>query len=157
MNWKTIKTEYITDESSSYRKLAEKHNVSFSTLQQRASREGWADEKQQYQVKLVEKRLEKNAQKETKRIERIQNITDKLLDKLEKAVETVEITDTQAIRQITASIKDIKEVKMLRSELDRREQAARIANLERQANAEDTNSNITVTFATEKGEDKWAE
>ena len=157
MNWKTIKTEYITDESSSYRKLAKKYNVPISTLQQKASREGWAEKKKQHQVELVSKSLEKNAEKETSRIERIQNITDKLLDKLELAVKEVEPTDTQAIRQITASIKDIKEVKMLRSELDRREQKARIANLERQAEADNTESNITVTFATEKGEDKWAE
>ena len=156
MNWKAIKTEYITDESSSYRKLATKHNVSFNTLQQRAARENWVEEKKRYQDELVEKRLEKNTNKETSRIERIQNITDRLLDKLEQAVAEVEPTDTQAIRQITASIKDIKEVKMLRSELDRREQQARIANLERQANVEDTNSNITVTFGTGKGEDKWA-
>lgn len=157
MNWKTIKTEYITDESSSYRKLAKKYSVPISTLQQKASREGWAEEKKQYQVELVSKSLEKNVEKETSRIERIQNITDKLLDKLELAVKEVEPTDTQAIRQITASIKDIKEVKMLRSELDRREQKARIANLERQAEADNTESNIVVTFATEKGEDKWAE
>ena len=157
MNWKAIKTEYITDESSSYRKLAEKYKVSFNTLQQRAAREKWADEKKRYQDELVEKRLEKNTTKETKRIERIQNITDKLLDKLEQAVAEVEPADTQAIRQITASIKDIKEIKMLRSEMDRREQQARIANLERQAEADNTDSNITVTFDTEKGEQKWAE
>lgn len=54
----------------------------------------------------------------------------------EKLLEAKSIVDRQGLKQIASALKDIKEVKMLRSELDRQEQEARIANLRKQANAE---------------------
>lgn len=56
----------------------------------------------------------------------------------EETVETVSaMVDRAGLRMITAALKDLKEVKMLRSELDRQEQEARIANLRRQAESDD--------------------
>lgn len=52
----------------------------------------------------------------------------------EKLLEVKSIVDRQGLKQIASALKDIKEVKMLRSELDRQEQEARIAAL-RQKNA----------------------
>lgn len=58
--------------------------------------------------------------------------------KEEETVETVAcMVDRAGLRMITAALKDLKEVKMLRSELDRQEQEARIANLRRQAESDD--------------------
>ena len=54
----------------------------------------------------------------------------------EKLLEVKSIVDRQGLKQIASALKDIKEVKMLRSELDRQEQEARIANLRKQANPE---------------------
>ena len=47
----------------------------------------------------------------------------------EKLLEAKSIVDRQGLRQVASALKDIKEVKMLRSELDRQEQEARIAAL----------------------------
>ena len=47
----------------------------------------------------------------------------------EKLLEAKSIVDRQGLKQIASALKDIKEVKMLRSELDRQEQEARIAAL----------------------------
>ena len=47
----------------------------------------------------------------------------------EKLLETKSIVDRQGLKQIASALKDIKEVKMLRSELDKQEQEARIAAL----------------------------
>lgn len=55
----------------------------------------------------------------------------------EKLLEARSIVDRQGLKQIASALKDIKEVKMLRSELDRQEQEARIANLRKQADPED--------------------
>ena len=41
--------------------------------------------------------------------------------------------DKQALRQITGALKDLKDVQMIRSDADMREQEARIRNLQRQA------------------------
>lgn len=47
----------------------------------------------------------------------------------EKLLEAKSIVDRQGLKQIASALKDIKEVKMLRSELDKQEQEARIAAL----------------------------
>lgn len=74
----------------------------------------------------------------------------------EKLVEARSLVDRQGLKQIASALKDIKEVKMLRSELDRQEQEARIANLQKQAEKDDDNNNeVVVIFGSEDGE-KWA-
>ena len=54
----------------------------------------------------------------------------------EKLLEARSIVDRQGLKQIASALKDIKEVKMLRSELDKQEQEARIANLRKQADSD---------------------
>ena len=74
----------------------------------------------------------------------------------EKLLEAKSIVDRQGLKQIASALKDIKEVKMLRSELDRKEQEARIANLQKQAQKEDAQADsIEVVFAA--GEEAWNE
>ena len=72
----------------------------------------------------------------------------------EKLLEVNSIVDRQGLKQIASALKDIKEVKMLRSELDRQEQEARIANLRKQADKdEDKTEEIEVVFVG--GEEVW--
>ena len=74
----------------------------------------------------------------------------------EKLLEAKSIVDRQGLKQIASALKDIKEVKMLRSELDRQEQEARIANLQRQVEKDvDTADVIEVVFAA--GPEEWNE
>ncbi len=154
MDWNAIKTEYITDESTSYRKLAEKYGVPLGTIFKRAKRENWIGLRQQSQDKMVAKTVAKIENAQIDRLTRIHSITDKALDKLEYALDNVDALDTSAFRQIIASIKDIKEIQMLRSAVDLREQEARIRNLERQAEGDDRNLNA-VTVTIEGGDDSW--
>ena len=99
MDWKKIKSEYITDENSSYTKLSKKYNVSRSTIANKAGREGWASDKERYQNELVTKTIASVQKKEIDKITRIQGLTDRLLDKLEKAINELDI------HQIKNSIK----------------------------------------------------
>lgn len=99
MDWKKIKSEYITDENSSYTKLSKKYNVSRSTIANKAGREGWASDKERYQNELVTKTIASVQKKEIDKIARIQGLTDRLLDKLEKAINELDI------HQIKNSIK----------------------------------------------------
>lgn len=74
----------------------------------------------------------------------------------EKLLEAKSIVDRQGLKHIASALRDIKEVKMLRSELDRQEQEARIANLQKQAQKEDTQADsIEVVFMA--GEEAWNE
>ena len=51
----------------------------------------------------------------------------------EKLMEVKSIVDRQGLKQIASALRDIKEVKMLKSELDKQEQEARIAALRQKA------------------------
>jgi hypothetical protein len=181
VDWNAIKTEYITDESSSYRKLAKKYGVSLTAITNRAKKENWVELRIQFKDKVTTKNIEKFSEKQSDRLSRIQGITDKLLDKLERAVEELDIQlfknvekikeieynnferpdkptkeiiheeekytevrtiiDKSGLKAIASALRDIKEVQMLKSELDHREQEARIRNLEKQAEADDKTDN----------------
>ena len=74
----------------------------------------------------------------------------------EKLLEAKTIVDRQGLKQIASALRDIKEAKMLRTELDRQEQEARIANLRKQAEKDDdTTDVIEVVFAA--GPEEWNE
>lgn len=160
MDWSAIKTEYITDESSSYRKLAEKYGVSYTSIGVKARQEGWAELRTQYLNETLSKTLSAMSKKQAEKASRLQSVADKLLTKIEKAVDNFEIeelfTDKQALRQITAALKDIKDIQMIRSEQDLREQEARIKKLQKEAEKDDdTVSEIAVVFTA--GAEEWNE
>ena len=74
----------------------------------------------------------------------------------EKLLEVKSIIDRQGLKQIASALKDIKEVKMLRSELDRQEQQARIDKMRAESQKhEETAQTIEVVFAA--GPEEWNE
>ena len=150
MDWTAIRKEYITDESSSYRKLAKKYGVSYTSIGERARQEGWAEERERYLTKTLSKTLNAMSSAQAKRATRLQTVADKLLDKIEKAVDNFEMTDLlmdkQALKQITGALKDIKDIQMIRSDADLREQEARIAKLQKESASEETDNEIKVVI-----------
>lgn len=88
-NWVKIRNEYING-NISYRKLADKHDVSFHVLKTIATKENWFEKRKEQRekicTKLEQKTAEKIAEKEADRLTRISNITDKLIDEIEAAV-----------------------------------------------------------------------
>lgn len=168
-DWTKIKTEYVTTDNSSYRKLAEKYGIPLGTICKRAKRENWPVLKQQSYDKKVTKTIASVEDKQVKKLERILTITDKLLDKIETAVDELDlqlrkkiekvkeieynndvrpdkptketiheieevaevrtIIDRKGIQELASAIKSLKEVQMLKSELDEQEQKARIDKL----------------------------
>ena len=72
--------------------------------------------------------------------------TKEITHETEKILEFASIIDRQGLKQIASALKDIKEVQMLKSELDRQEQEARIANLRKQAESEEDDNEIQVVI-----------
>lgn len=194
-DWQKIKTEYITTDTS-YRKLAQKYGVNYTTICQRSKAEKWIDQRKQHQNKTLTKTISKISDRQADQMARIDGLADQLLDKLQQAIteldlqlakhtdktKTIEygnesrpdkptreviheeerllevksIVDRQGLKQIAAALKDIKEVKMLRTELDRREQEARIEKLRKESQKnEDVTRSIEVVFAA--GPEEWNE
>ena len=131
-DFKKIKAEYIR--GVSYRKLADKYGVSFSTIQKVGAKEKWTDLRKKSSRKADEKIVESVASREAKRVDGIQTVADMLLEKIKEGVaDGTLIVDTQSIRHITSSLKDLRDIKGYKSELDMEEQLARIEKLRKDA------------------------
>lgn len=192
VDWNKIKSEYITDDTASYTKLAKKYGIARSTIANRAGQEGWVAEKERYRNELVTKTVAAVQKKQVDKMKRIQDLTDKLLDKLEQAMDELDrqlvrdvtkvkeieynndlrpdkptkeiitehetvsdvstIIDRTGLKAIASALRDIKEVQMLKTELDRQEQEARIAKLQKEAVVEDKSTEITITIESDAEE-----
>lgn len=157
-DWNKIKTEYLTSDTS-YRKLAQKYGVNATTIAKKASKEDWVSQRQQQANRTLSKTLTAVSNRQVNRAARLQEVADKLLNKIEAAVDDYKmeslLVDRQSLRQITGALKDIKDIQMIRSEADLREQDARIAKLLKEAEREDNGPN-KVVIQIEGGEDTWS-
>lgn len=81
------------------------------------------------------------------------------MKKAEETIENTPVWSVNALKEMSTTLKNLKECKGVKSEIDLREQEARIRNLEKQAAEEDnTLTEIRVTFGSDDGEgDQWAE
>ena len=157
-NWKKIKTEYITTDTS-YRKLAEKYGIRYTVIGERAKAEGWVAARKQYRDETVTKTVDAIAQQEIDRAARVRTVADKLLDKIEAMVDTAEPTDmtAKAIRALTAAVKDLREIQGIKSDLDAMEQEARIAKLRKEAENDDDGGAGVIEVVFAAGPEEWNE
>lgn len=158
VDWSKIKREYIKG-GTSYRNLAEKYGVSFSSLQKVAAKENWAELRKKKEEETEIKIIESLSDKEADRAKRLLSVTDKLLDRIEGLVEeftAAEVAlDRTTLKQITGALLDIQKIQGSKDALDIEEQRARIAKLKKEAEDEDKTSEVVITI--EGGEDSWAE
>ena len=140
-DWNKIKTEYITT-NTSYRKLAAKHGISYQAICRRSQDEQWGEQREQHMNKTVTKALNRISDKQVDRASKLISVADLLLDKVKSLVEgNPELLITpQNIKHLSGVLKDIKEVQMIQSDADLREQEARIANLRKQAEKDEGNT-----------------
>lgn len=170
VDWETIKNEYITDSSASYRSLAEKYGVVQRTLERRGKDEGWVSLRRQFIGEVSAKTLKATAAMRAKQAEKITKIADKLLKKISQAVDELDIqlardvhktktieykndkrpdkptkeiidekeeftqvhsiVDRNGLRAIASALIDVQNALGIKTELDDREQMARIKALE---------------------------
>ena len=145
VDWKEIKAEYIAG-GIGYRKLAEKYGVSFSTLSQVAKREKWTDLRQRTSDKTDTDLVKSIGQRNAKRSAKINALADKLLDKIGEFM-SLDALDGKSIKNISSALKDIKDIKGIKSDIDLKEQEARIAKLQKEVMEEEKRDNeIIVTI-----------
>ena len=149
-DWKAIETEYVTTDIS-HKKLCEKYRICRSTISKKASEDNWTEKRNNYRAKAVSKTMNAIASQQASRAARLQTVADKLLSKVERLVDEGEelLTDTSTMRDIARVLKDIKDIQMIRSEADLREQEARIDKLRKEAMVEKENNEVKVTIVGE--------
>jgi hypothetical protein len=98
----------------------------------------------------VAKIIDLESDKQAHRMKRLLTVSDKLLKAVEDAVDSFQagelLLDKSALKQLSGTIKDIKEIQSIKTALDIEEQKARIANLKRQAAAEEKSEGITIVM-----------
>jgi hypothetical protein len=157
VDWNKLKREYIAG-GTSYRKLAKKYNANLSVLKRIAHDEGWVDLREQCKAKSASKIVEIESDKNAERMKRLLKVSDDLLGAVEDAVQAFKVgdllLDKTALKSLSSTIKDIKDIQNIKTELDIEEQKARIANLRRQAEQDGNNiSEVAVVIAG--GDDSW--
>ena len=154
MDWERIKAEYIAG-GTSYRKLAEKYNVSFSTLRKVAAKEHWSELRNNVGAKrdteLVNVLGVSTAQIDKKYFD----LVDKLFDKAGEVIEDTRIWNAVTLKEMATAMKYLKECKGVKTEADIREQEARIAKLRKDAEREDDSINEIEVVLTAAGPEEW--
>ncbi len=94
INWSKIKADYLSGKYT-YRQLAEKYEISFSTLSKKAKKNKWVSLKRKKEEKVAKNVQQKLEEKETKEIikdiDRICDVARRLINKAEKAIEELDL------------------------------------------------------------------
>lgn len=152
VDWKKIKTEYITT-NTSYRKLAKKYDIPFNTIQCRAKKEKWVELRNQYQDDVVAKSVKKAEESSIDYKSTIYDLAYKVAIQINEMTDKNTISDLVAIgikpRDITGAIKDLEDALHIKSMSDIKEQEARINKLRKEAEEEKKDTSINITFGDE--------
>ena len=184
VDWNEIRMEYILG-GVSYRELAAKYGVPLATLAERAKAEKWVELRRQAHDKAITKTVEAAAKQNARVDDRINRLANRLIDKLEKAVDELDMktvtmkttmktgaakvtteykkldmekegpVDKGGLQQLTNTLRDLKSILDVRSELDRKEQEARIEALRARSssgNDDDDNTGV-ILMPPRNGED----
>lgn len=155
-DWQKIKTEYITTDTS-YRKLAQKYGLDQATIAQRGKKEDWVGIRKQKAIETQAKIIDAVEDRKVDRAAKLLDVADLLMEKVRQRIGAVDALEigSQEFRHLSSTLKDLKEVQMIRSDADMREQEARIKNLQKQAEAEEKRDNtIVIQFA--EGSEEYA-
>ena len=154
-DWKRIKAEYVAG-GTSYRKLAEKYGVPRTTLERKAKEEKWTDLRRQADGKAEAKIVESVSTKNAKIDDKYYRLVDKLFDKAEEVIDSTPIWQPTTLKEMATAIKYLKECKGLKSDADMREQEARIAKLQKEAEENNPDAQKDIVVRIEGGvNDAW--
>ena len=151
VDWKRIKAEYIAG-GTSYRKLAAKYGVPFSNLKNIAIKEQWTQLREQAKNKTDTKLVDNIGRQNAKIDDTYFRCVDKLMKKAEELIETTPIWQPQMLKDLATTMKYLKECKGVKSDADMREQEARIAKLQKEAQEEAKDNEIQIIIGTEAEE-----
>jgi len=134
------------------RSLAIKYALPRSTLRSRAYREGWIERREAFHsagspdAGPAEEEVSPSPEK-TAYEQEIFRVTDKLVRRAEEILDGPDAVGARELGELMRAIKNAKEIRMLRSELDEREQRARLRTLEEKSAAADRT--LRIEFASD--------
>ncbi len=157
-DWDKIKKDYITGDCT-YNDLCEKYGIKrYKTLAERAADEKWGDLRVEYRGEIERISLERDVKKKAKAMEKaekkVSKVCDKLLDTIFEMADKVK--KAGEVKSLTSALTDVQKMKGIKSEDDRKEQAARIKALLQsvERNAETGPQTVKVII---EGSEEYAE
>lgn len=132
VDWQKIKAEYLAG-GTSYRKLAQKYDLTLAVLRNVAEREEWVKLKAQAQHKTNTKIVNAVSDKNAKIDDKYFRLVDKLLDKAEATIDDIDEWHPTLLKEMATTMKYLKDCKGIKSDDDIAEQRARIAKLRKEA------------------------
>jgi 3-dehydroquinate dehydratase len=157
-DWNKIRIEYITT-NASYRELAKIYKLSKDAVGNRGKKEGWPEQRRQHRDKTMTKTLDKDAEKKADKLSEISAVAEEILKKVKTAATEITpeivIANPQSLRHLTSALKDLKEIMGVKGELELKEQKARLAMLQKQAE-KDEDKNNEVRFVLDESLDEFA-
>lgn len=145
--WDKLRMEYISSSDSSIRGIAKKYGIPYNAVRNRCQKEDWLGQRETMRQQMFQKSIDLVSDTQAEECSRAFRLASKVIDKLEEVIDTVDARDSDATRylkNITSAIKDLKEIGLFRSELDKAEQMARISKLRKDAEEEQADTSITV-------------
>jgi hypothetical protein len=146
-----LRREYVTG-NISYRALAKKYDIPFSTLKGHAIKGGWVEQREQYRTRVDTKSMKKAEEKASDYKSTLYNLAFKIANQLVDMTEKYDLADLIALgikpKDITGAIKDLEDALHIKSETDLKEQEARIAKLRKEASENKQDNEIKVVIAS---------
>lgn len=143
-NWEAIAAAYIEGEES-LRALSRRLAIPWSTLRDRARREDWDSRRR---LRREGRRIDPPSPPGAEQIFRV---TDKLVRRAEEILDGEAAVGARELAELMRAIKNAKEIRMLRSALDEREQEARVRALEEKSDASGRGT-LLIEFSPEAEE-----
>lgn len=142
-DWAKIKKEYL--DGASMRSLATKHGLAVSTISARASKEKWKETAQKIANKTEQKYVERKASQKAQIKEAYSEAVVVLIRKALEGLSECDISDSKSLKEYSSILKDLKDIGIYRTNLDLKEQRAKINKLTKDEKSED--KSITITLA----------
>ena len=132
LDWKKMEEEYVSTQVS-YRELGRRYGVSASAICRRGQREDWPGLRRLRLMGQVPP--EPDREPGMDRRERYLAVSDRLLEQTEQVIRSQEHSPA-ALKTLSEVMKNIREIQMLRTRLDRQEQQARIDKMRKEVDRE---------------------
>lgn len=159
--WADVRADYLST-GMSYKKLAEKHGVSLSTLKKRAAAEHWTRAREAVEngldgtepvdgtgTDIAVPEITAGIETKRNRLATFMQASDAMMDRILDALTSPEIISPYSLKLLASALRDLREMQGLnKSELDIEEQRARIDKLRSDTRKEESveNHGIVVEF-----------
>ena len=153
-DWEKIKTEYLS-ENTSYRKLAAKYGIPRRQIEARGKLEDWPWLREMLRRDSLPLLHDSLCEKNSRSAQKIMDVADKLLDKISESLDALSSIDGNTLKHFTAALKELRDIKGIKSEAEIREQEIRLENLRKTSDKSAEPAVIEVVFNA--GGEAWNE